>query len=219
MKIEGEHLFEGPVQEVWDMFYDPNVLATAIPGMDKLDQTGDDQYEGVMNVRVGPVSGKFQGKLNLSDVVDKESLHLSVDGRGAPGYVNGAGNAFFTDNGDGTTLLKYEGDVKIGGALASVGQRMIDSVAKSMIRTAFGTLDKTLAARIAARAMGENVDEVKVEAATQADFAKNAIKDVFSKGEAKEDAPKKKGVAEFKMLIYIIPLVIILIIAAVLLSK
>lgn len=210
MKLEGEHLFQGPVKEVWDMFYDPNVLATAIPGMDKLDEIEKNKYEGVMNVRVGPVSGKFQGKLALTDVVEPTSLTLGVDGRGAPGYVNGTGQANFVDNGDGTTLLKYAGDVAIGGALASVGQRMIDSVAKSMIRTAFETLDKTLAARIAAKAAGQSVEEVKVEAATQADFAKNAMKDV---------AGELKGAAEFKMLLYVIPLVIILVIAAVLLSK
>jgi uncharacterized protein len=206
MKLEGEHLFNGPREAVWDMFYDPEVLASAVPGMDKLDMVAENEYEGLMNVRIGPVSGKFSGKLTLSDIVAPESLTLTVDGRGAPGFAKGVGRVVFNEA-DGKTLLNYEGDVNIGGALASVGQRMIDSVAKSMIRTAFETLDNTLEARLAAKETGAEVD---FKPPTQTEFASSVAKDMFG-GLTK--------VPEIRLLLYIFPVVIVLIFIAVILKN
>jgi len=206
MKLEGEHLFNGPRETVWDMFYDPEVLASAVPGMDKLDLVAENTYEGLMNVRIGPVSGKFSGKLTLSDIVAPESLTLTVDGRGAPGFAKGVGRVKF-EEADGKTLMKYEGDLNIGGALASVGQRMIDSVAKSMIRTAFETLDNTLGARLAAKSTGAAVD---FKPPTQTEFASSVAKDMFG-GFTK--------MPEFRLLLYIIPVVTALVIFAVVLKN
>ncbi len=206
MKLEGEHVFNGPREDVWDMFYDPAILASAVPGMDKLDIVAENEYEGIMNVRIGPVSGKFSGKLTLSDIVAPESLTLTVDGRGAPGFAKGVGRVKFEDA-DGKTLMKYEGDVNIGGALASVGQRMIDSVAKSMIRTAFETLDKALEARLAAKSSGSEVD---FKPPTQTQFASSVAKDMFG-GLTK--------IPEIRLLLYILPLVMVLIIIALVLKN
>ena len=207
MKLEGEHVFNGPREDVWKMFYDPAILASAVPGMDKLDVVAENVYEGVMNVRIGPVSGKFQGKLTLTDVVEPENLTLTVDGKGAPGYGKGVGKVNFIQNPDGTTTLKYDGDMNIGGALASVGQRMIDSVAKSMIRSAFETLDKALEARLAAKKTGT---EVNFTPPTQAEFATDVAKDMgggFTK------------VPELRLILYILPVVTILVILALVLGK
>jgi hypothetical protein len=81
-----------------------------------------------------------------------------VDGRGGPGFLNGSGNVILNDQGDGTTMMKYEGDVNIGGRLASVGQRLLDSASKSMIRQGLEALDVALQARLAARTEGGNVE-------------------------------------------------------------
>jgi carbon monoxide dehydrogenase subunit G len=168
MKIEGEHIFKGPRKVVYEMFNDPNVLATAVPGMQSLTKTDETHYQGAINLRIGPVSGSFAGTLAITDEVPPESCTLSVDGKGAPGYARGVGKVHFTEQADGTTLLNYSGDVNIGGTLASVGQRMIDSVAKSMIKTAFETLDKTLEAKMAEIETGEKVE---VKSATTEQFS------------------------------------------------
>lgn len=207
MKLEGEHVFKGPREDVWEMFYDPEILASAVPGMDKLDLIAENEYEGIMNVRVGPVAGKFQGKLALKDVVEPESLTLVVDGKGAPGYVKGVGGAKFIQNTDGTTTLTYDGDVNIGGALASVGQRMIDSVAKSMIRSAFETLDNALEARLVAKKTGE---EVNFTPPTQAEYASSVAKDMVG-GFTK--------IPEVRMILYILPVLAVVLVLAILLSK
>ena len=152
MKLEGEHLFNGPIQDVWEMFLDPEVLGSALPGGEEFNKVDETHYEAAMNIRIGPVSGKFAGTLTLEDVVEPESCTLIVEGRGAAGFAKGVGRVKFIDQGDQTTMLQYSGDVNIGGVLASVGQRMIDSVAKALLKPAFETLDKALEARLAAKA-------------------------------------------------------------------
>lgn len=144
MNIEGEHLFEGPREVVWEMIRDPKVLAKAIPGTQELKEVSPNNYEAAIHLRIGPISSTFSGTLVVSDEVPPESCTLTVDGRGAPGFAKGVGYVKFLDNGDNTTILKYTGDITIGGTLASVGQRMIDSVSKMMIKAGFGTLDKAL---------------------------------------------------------------------------
>jgi uncharacterized protein len=144
MKIEGEHLFKGPREIVWDMIRDPNMLMKAIPGSQEIKEVEPNHYDAAIHLRIGPVSGSFAGTLVVSDEIPPESCTLTVDGRGAPGFAKGVGYVKFTDNGDQTTTLNYTGDVTIGGTLASVGSRMIDSVSKMMIKAGFSSLDKAL---------------------------------------------------------------------------
>jgi len=206
MNLEGEHIFKGPRTEVYGMFRDPEVLASAMPGTQSLNVVDDNHYEGSMNIRIGPVSGAFSGKLEVADEVAPEHCTLIVEGRGAPGFAKGVGHVVFTEQGDGTTLLKYSGDVQIGGTLASVGQRMIDSVAKSMIKQAFDTLDKALEARLAAK-KGETID-FKPPTETQ-----------FAAGVAKDVAKKWTQIAEVRMILYVVPVGIALALIGLLLSK
>jgi hypothetical protein len=175
MKIEGEYLFHGPRDDVWEIVRDPDVLATALPGTKSLDRVGENEYVGEMNVRVGPVAGLFSGRLIVSNEVPPTSLTLTVDGRGAPGFINGAGNIVLNDQGDGTTMMKYDGDVQIGGKLASVGQRLLDTASKSIIRQGLEALDMALQARVAAKGEGKAVEYT---APTETQFAAAVAKDM-----------------------------------------
>ncbi len=158
MKIDGEYLFKGPREEVWEILRDPEILATALPGTKSLDKVGENEYRGEMNVRVGPVGGLFSGHLVVSNEVPPSSLTLTVDGRGNPGFINGAGNVVLNDQGDGTTLMKYDGEMQIGGRLASVGQRLLDTASKSTIHQGLDALDMALQARVAAKSEGKKVE-------------------------------------------------------------
>jgi uncharacterized protein len=206
MKIEGEHIFNGPRIDVWEMIRDPEVLASALPGTQKLNKLSETEYEGLMNVRIGPVSGTFSGKLVVSDENPPESCTLTVDGKGAPGFMKGVGRVKFAEQDPKTTHMTYDGEVTIGGTLASVGQRMIDSVAKSMIRQGFESMDKALEARLAAKA-GQ---EVEYKAPTEAQFAAGVAKDM---------AKSWTQIAEVRMLLYVIPVGIILAIVGYILSQ
>ena len=144
MQLEGEYLFDGPRDKVWELVRDPNVLVKVLPGTQSMTQVSENVYEGKMNVRVGPVAGTFSGRLVVSEEMPPESCTLSVEGRGAPGFINGVGQVQLVDQGDGTTLLRYQGDLQIGGKLAGVGQRLMDSVSKSMIRQGLESLNRSL---------------------------------------------------------------------------
>ena len=150
MKLEGEYTFNGPQDEVWKIVRDPEVLATALPGTQSLDQVGDNEYVGEMNVRIGPVAGVFSGNILVSDEVPPESCTLTVDGKGKPGFIKGIGQINLLPEEGNTTLMKYEGDVQIGGRLASVGQRLIDTTSKSMIKQGLEALNAALEARVTA---------------------------------------------------------------------
>ena len=176
MKLAGEYVFNGPREEVWELVRDPEVLATALPGAQSLNQVGEGEYEGKMNVRVGPVAGVFSSRVVVSDEVPPESYTLSVEGRGGPGFAKGIGHVQLIDQGDGTTLMKYEGELQIGGRLASVGQRLMDTASKSMIRQGLEALNKALRARMAAKSGGQEGIEYKPP--SEAEFAAAVAKDM-----------------------------------------
>jgi carbon monoxide dehydrogenase subunit G len=175
VKIAGEYVFNGPREEVWELVRDPEVLATALPGTQSLTPVSENEYEGKMHVRVGPVAGTFSGRVVASDEVPPESYTLMVEGKGAPGFAKGTGHVQLIDQGDGTTLMKYEGEVQIGGRIASVGQRLMDSASKSMIRQGLETLNKALQTRVA---KSEGQEDVKYEPPSETEFAAAVAKDM-----------------------------------------
>ncbi len=185
MKLEGEYLFNGPREEVWKLLRDPEVLATALPGTQSLNKLSDTEYEGAMNVRIGPVAGAFSGKLVVSDEVPPESCTLTVDGKGAQGFAKGIGHVQLIDQGSGVTLLKYTGDLQVGGKLAGVGQRMIDTVSKSMVRQGLEALNKALEARVTAQAENRAVD---FKPPTEAEFAGAVAKDMAAEALSSPEA-------------------------------
>jgi uncharacterized protein len=206
MKLEGDHLFDGPRNEVWDMVRDPDVLATCLPGTQSLTKTGENCYEGTINVRIGPVSGTFSGRLEVSNEVPPQSCTLTVEGKGAPGYAKGFGNVELIEQPEDKTLLKYSGDMQIGGKLAGVGQRLIDSVSKSMVGQGFDAMDKALAARIAKKAGVA----VEYKAPTETQFAAAVAKDM---------GRNIFKIAEVRMILYVVPVALAFLLVAILIQK
>lgn len=175
MKLQGEYIFDGPREEVWEIVRDPEILATALPGTQSLEKVGESEYAGTMHVRIGPVAGVFAGKIVVADEVPPESCTLEVEGKGAPGFASGTGYVKLFEQEDGRTLLQYEGDMQVGGRLASVGQRLIDTASKSMIAQGLESLNNALKARMLAEAEGIEVEYVPP---TEAEFAAAVARDV-----------------------------------------
>jgi carbon monoxide dehydrogenase subunit G len=187
MKLEGEYIFDGPRKEVWEIVRDPEVLASALPGTQSLEQVSENEYAGKMHVRIGPVAGVFAGKIVVSDEVPPESYTLAVEGRGAPGFANGTGHVQLSEQEDGKTLMQYEGEMQVGGRIAGVGQRLIDTASKSMISQGLESLNNALQARLQAEEEGVEVEYVPP---TEAEFAAAVAKDV-----AREMLPPAQTVA------------------------
>jgi len=144
MKIQGEHTFDAPRERVWRALLDPEVLARTLPGCERLERTGDNEYRGVLNVQVGPVKGQFQGTLQLTGILPLEGYHMKLDGSGPSGFMNGQGELRLADAPAGTTL-RYDLDAQIGGRIAGLGQRLVESSAKSITRQGLEGLARELA--------------------------------------------------------------------------
>jgi carbon monoxide dehydrogenase subunit G len=159
MKVEGTYTFDAPRDEVWTAMLDPDVLANTLPGVQQLEKTGENVYKAAMKIRIGPVQGIYTGTVNLSDLNPPEYLQLHVDGRGAPGFVKGDGHIRLEVQGEQTIML-YGGDAQVGGRLASVGQRLMESSVQALIAQSLESLNAQIAARVKGQESGEPVAPV-----------------------------------------------------------
>ncbi len=147
MKVEGSYTFAAPQEIIWPMLQDPDVLANIMPGCEALEVVNENEFKGILKIKVGPVQGKFNGTVQLTDLAAPESFTILVNGRGAPGFVKGAGDLHLAEE-NGSTILTYEGDAQVGGRLASVGQRLLETSAKAIIRQSLEGLDQQIQARM-----------------------------------------------------------------------
>jgi carbon monoxide dehydrogenase subunit G len=159
MKVEGTYTVDGPQDEVWVAMLDPEVLSNTLPGVQQLEKTGDNTYKASMKIRIGPVQGLYTGTVNLSDLSQPESLQLHVDGRGAPGFVKGDGQLRLEAQGE-QTVMHYSGDAQVGGRLASVGQRLMESSTQALIAQSLESLNAQIIARVQGQETGEPVAPV-----------------------------------------------------------
>ena len=117
---------------VWDAILNPEVLKECIPGCESLTGSVADGYEAVVKQRVGPVSATFTGLVQLSDIVPGKSLKISGEGKGGvAGFAKGGAQVSFEPM-EGGTRLTYEAEANVGGKIAQLGSRIIDSFAKKL---------------------------------------------------------------------------------------
>ncbi|HEU5194036.1 MAG TPA: carbon monoxide dehydrogenase subunit G [Methylomirabilota bacterium] len=143
MKLEGTYEVPAPRTKVWEAFLDPKVLKKAIPGCEKLEAVGPDEYKATMKIGVGGVKGTFEGKVKLSDKQPPDSYKMSAEGSGGPGFIRSETLITLSDH-DGGTRVTYSSDVQVGGLIASVGQRLLGGVSKMMADKFFTRMGELL---------------------------------------------------------------------------
>ena len=143
MDMEGSRALAVTQQQAWDGLNDPQVLKICIPGCEKIERTGDNQYAVVVAVKIGPVQAKFNGKITLSEVNPPASYTIGFDGQGGvAGFGKGAAQVKLSPQADGPgCLLDYKVQAQVGGKIAQLGQRLIDGVAKGMAEDFFKRFD------------------------------------------------------------------------------
>jgi hypothetical protein len=146
MKIEGSADIPAPREKVWAAFLDPNILAQALPGCEKLEAIGPNEYKATMKIGVAAIKGTFEGKVKLSDLEPPNRYRMAVEGSGGPGFVRGAAGMQMSDV-DGGTKVSYDADVQVGGLIASVGQRMLGGVTKMMLDQFFTKMTELLTSK------------------------------------------------------------------------
>ena len=140
MKIEGTHELRVKRERVFQVLTDPEVLKRCIPGCERLEKTGENAYAATLRAGVGSIKGIFTGNVRLEDLRAPEHYRLVVDGKGQPGFLKGTGDLDLEEQGD-ATIIKYTGDVQVGGTIASVGQRMIQGAARMMASQFFTAIE------------------------------------------------------------------------------
>jgi len=139
MKVSGAYRLAMPRERAYALLQDPVVLARCMPGCEGLDKTGEGEYAMRMKMVLAAVSGKFDGKVRITDAVSPSQFRLHVEGTGKIGFMKGDGLLTLSEV-EGATDVQFDGEVHVGGTIASVGQRLIDGTAKMMIKRFFEKL-------------------------------------------------------------------------------
>jgi len=161
MEMTGEYRIPASREKVWDALNDPDILCQAVPGCEEIDKLSDTEMTATVTAKVGPVKAKFKGAVTLADIDAPNGYTLNGEGKGGvAGFAKGSAKVTLVEDGDGT-VLSYVVDAKVGGKLAQVGSRLIDSTAKKLAGEFFGTFSEIVG--------GEADAEPEVADDTQAD--------------------------------------------------
>ncbi|MEM7751954.1 MAG: carbon monoxide dehydrogenase subunit G [Pseudomonadota bacterium] len=132
MKMSDERVIAAEPSVVWAALLDPEVLKACVPGCQEMTGSPEDGFEATVVQKVGPVKATFKGAVTLSEMDKPNSLKLSGEGKGgAAGFAKGSSTVTLTPDGDGTKIA-YEVNASVGGKLAQLGSRIIDSFSKKM---------------------------------------------------------------------------------------
>lgn len=132
MDMTGEERIAAPRDAVWAALNDPDILRACIPGCQSLTMKSPTELEATVKIKIGPVSASFSGEVTLSNLNPPESYTISGEGKGGiAGFAKGGADVRLTEDGDGT-ILAYDVKAQIGGKLAQLGSRLIDSSSKKL---------------------------------------------------------------------------------------
>jgi uncharacterized protein len=145
MEMTGEFHIRAPRQRVWEGLNDPEILKGVIPGCQTLEKVSDTEFTGKVVAAIGPVKATFAGKVILSDLDPPQSYTISGEGNGGvAGFAKGSAKVNLAEDGAGT-VLNYAVQAHVGGKLAQIGSRLIDSVARKMAEQFFGRFGAVIA--------------------------------------------------------------------------
>ncbi len=147
MDLSGEYRIPAPRERVWAMLNDRDVLRVCIPGCEELEQTADNAFSARVTTKVGPVKATFNGAVTLENINPPEGYTIAGEGKGGvAGFASGGADVHLAEDG-AETILTYTASAKVGGKLAQLGSRLLDSTARKLADQFF--------AKFAAMAGGE----------------------------------------------------------------
>ena len=144
MELKGERLIPAAVDTTWAALNDPDILKACIAGCESLERTGEDAFQALVAVRVGPVAAKFKGNLKMTDVKPPNSYTIHFDGQGGvAGFGKGSADVQLAPEAGGTKL-SYIARAQVGGKMAQVGSRLIDAAAGKIAEDFFTAFEVAL---------------------------------------------------------------------------
>lgn len=146
MELTGEHKVPASQEATYDAMLDPEVLKSALPGCEVLEEVGENEYIATMTIGVAMIKGKYDGKVKITDLNRPDSFTMHIEGKGPQGQINGVGDLVFEKIDDNNTLVKYKGDANVRGMLARIGSRVIQPAAKMIVGKFFESMTSTIKA-------------------------------------------------------------------------
>ena len=191
MKMSGRQVIDAPREAVWKGLNDPKVLQQCIPGCESIVASSPTQMSAKVVLKIGPVKAAFKGSVTLSDIKAPESYRISGKGEGGfAGFASGGATVKLTANSPSETLMEYDVDAQVGGKIAALGSRLIDSTASSLADqffTKFASLVKQLPT-----AAPKKIKAVKKPEKKPAAKKPVKAKKVSAKAKKKVAKPKKR---------------------------
>jgi carbon monoxide dehydrogenase subunit G len=143
MDMQGEERIEAPIQTVWEALNDPEVLKACIPGCESLEKKSDTNLEAVVTLKIGPIKAKFQGAVELKNLKPPHSYTIQGEGKGGiAGFAKGGADVTLKEDGAAATVLTYTAKADVGGKMAQLGSRLINSTSKKLAGQFFDTFNK-----------------------------------------------------------------------------
>jgi uncharacterized protein len=137
MDMSGERLIQASRATVWEALNNPEILKACIPGCETIEKLSETEMKAMASVRLGPIAARFAGKVRLSDLDPPNGYTISGEGQGGvAGFAKGGARVALRDEA-GATKLSYEVNAQVGGKMAQLGARLIDSTAKQYAETFF----------------------------------------------------------------------------------
>lgn len=144
MDMSGEERIAAKRDAVWEALNNPDVLRACIPGCQSLEMSSATEMAATVKLKIGPVSATFAGEVTLSDLTPPQSYKISGEGKGGiAGFAKGGADVHLQEDGN-ETILTYKVDAQIGGKIAQLGSRLIDSTAKKLATQFFSEFNKAV---------------------------------------------------------------------------
>lgn len=144
MEMSGEVRIDATVEEVWAALNDAEILKACIPGCQELEKVSDTEMTAKVVLKIGPVKAKFGGEVTLENLNPPNSYSIVGEGKGGiAGFAKGGADVSLEQDGD-ETVLKYEAKAQVGGKIAQLGSRLIDSTSKKLANQFFDNFRNAL---------------------------------------------------------------------------
>ena len=148
LNMEGEERIEAPIQKVWEALNDPEVLKASIPGCQSLEKKSDNELAATVVLKIGPIKATFTGEVTLSNLNPPGGYTISGEGKGGiAGFAKGGADVKLAQDGADATILTYTAKADVGGKIAQLGSRLIQSTSKKLAGQFFSEFNKVVSAK------------------------------------------------------------------------
>jgi carbon monoxide dehydrogenase subunit G len=143
VEMSGEERIAAPAGKVWEALNDPDVLRACIPGCESLEKTSDREFTAVVSVKIGPIKARFNGAVTLDNLNPPHSYTIRGEGKGGvAGFAKGGADVALREDGPDTTVLTYKARADVGGKIAQLGSRLVQSTSRKLAAEFFSNFNK-----------------------------------------------------------------------------